>query len=105
LPVCGEFNGGAQYRERFRQADVRNVIAPGHPRLPRAQSRPNVNIGQVRIGLNSLCHAAAPQGDCNPRLRPSLKCRAGQPSMAVNEALAERTLILNMSKASERIST
>jgi hypothetical protein len=25
----------------------RSVIAPGHRRLPRAQSRPNANIGQV----------------------------------------------------------
>src|SRR5262245_46459287 len=29
-------------------------IALGHPRLPSAQSRPNANIGQVRIGLDSL---------------------------------------------------
>jgi hypothetical protein len=35
----------------------------GHRRLPRAQSRPNANIGQVRNRLDSLCHAAQPQGD------------------------------------------
>lgn len=29
-------------------------IALGHPRLPRAQSRPNASIGQVRIRLDSL---------------------------------------------------
>jgi len=38
-------------------------IAIGHHRSPRAQSRPNANIGQVRIRLDSLCHAAPPQGD------------------------------------------
>jgi hypothetical protein len=38
-------------------------IAIGHPRLPRAQSRPNANIGQARIRLDSLCHAASPQGE------------------------------------------
>jgi hypothetical protein len=35
----------------------------GHRRAPRAQSRPNANIGQVRNRLDSLCHAAQPQGD------------------------------------------
>jgi hypothetical protein len=42
-------------------------IALGHPRLPRAQSRPSANIGQVRIGSNSLCHAVPPQGDNKSR--------------------------------------
>ena len=30
---------------------------------PRAQSTPSASIGQVRIRLNSLCHAVPPQGD------------------------------------------
>jgi hypothetical protein len=50
-------------RLNLRRISFRNVILLGHPRLPRAQSRPSANIGQVRIRLNSLCHAAPPQGD------------------------------------------
>jgi hypothetical protein len=37
----------------------------GHPRLPRAQSRPSASIGQVKIRLNSLCVA----GQINCRFR------------------------------------
>src|SRR5262245_5103827 len=37
--------------------------------LTLAQSRPSANIGQVRIGLDSLCHAARLQGDQYPALR------------------------------------
>jgi len=40
-----------------------NVITLGHPRLPCLQSRPSASIGQVRIRLDSLCHAVPPQGD------------------------------------------
>jgi hypothetical protein len=36
--------------------------APIAARLMAAQSRPSASIGQVRIRLNSLCHAAPPQG-------------------------------------------
>jgi hypothetical protein len=50
------------------ESSHRNVIALGYPRLARAQSRPSANIGQVRIGLDSLCHAALPQGDAQQPL-------------------------------------
>jgi hypothetical protein len=39
---------------RERRQKLTNVIALGHPRLPRAQSRPSANIGQVRIEVDSL---------------------------------------------------
>src|SRR5262249_51284517 len=45
----------------------RNVIALGHPRLPRTQSRPSANIGQIKTGLISLLSrrtAAGKLKDC-----------------------------------------
>jgi hypothetical protein len=57
--------------------NFRNVIALGHPRLPRAQSRPRANIDQVRNRLDLLCHDLSPQGDEGKRL-DSL-CHAAPP--------------------------
>jgi len=40
----------------------------GYPHLPRPQSKPSGNIGQGRIRLDSLRHAAPSQGhDQHPR--------------------------------------
>ena len=50
-------------RLNLGRISFRDVIALDHPRLPRAQSWPTANISQVRIGLNSLCHAVSSQGD------------------------------------------
>jgi hypothetical protein len=41
-------------RLNLGRISFRNAIALGHPRLPLAQSRLSANIGQVRIGLDSL---------------------------------------------------
>jgi hypothetical protein len=41
---------------------MRMALASGLAACLRADSRPNANIGQVGIRLDSLCHAAPPQG-------------------------------------------
>src|SRR5262249_35207617 len=49
-------------RLNLGRISFRNLIAFGHPRSPRAQSRPSANIGQARIGLDSLLSRRATAG-------------------------------------------
>src|SRR5215813_13910569 len=49
-------------RLNLGRISFRNVIALGHPRSPRAQSRPSASIGQVRIGSDSLLSRRATAG-------------------------------------------
>jgi hypothetical protein len=50
-------------RLNIGQISFWNFIALDHPRLPHMQSLPSASVRQVRIRLDSLCHAAPPQGD------------------------------------------
>jgi len=74
--ISGQFDWDHQRLEKWKirtqivaipnlgRISFRNVIVLGHRRLPRAQSRPSANMGQVRNRLDSLFHATPLKGYC-----------------------------------------